>query len=129
MGQEIEMGLLSNNLVNPQDALVITFDTEGSAESLHIDQFDLGFLGSKKITRATDILFDEASQTWTIYLLTEGKDPALPWKGCKGLPTYEVARSVEVAWLNLCRANDADPKSDTGHVYLNQARKVNGLAI
>jgi len=127
--KEMDMGMLSNNLDKPQDALVITFDEFGTAESLHIDQFDLGFLGSKKITRATDILFDEASQSWTIYLLTEGKDPTLPWKGCKGLPTYEVARSVEVAWLNLCRVNDADPKSDTGHVYLNQARKVNGLAI
>lgn len=123
------MGLLANSLAKPQDALVITFDSEGSAESLHIDQFDLGFLGKKHITRATDITFDDDSQTWTIYLLTEGKDPVLAWAGCKGLPTYEVARSVEVAWLNLCRVNDASPKSGEGHTYLNQARKANGLAI
>jgi hypothetical protein len=124
------MGILSNSIAKPQDAVVITFDAEGGAESLHIDKFDLGFLGKKHITRATDIRFDDEGQTWTIYLLDkDGENPQLAWKGCAGLPTYEVARMVEVAWLNLCRANDADPKSGEGHTYLNQARKANGLAI
>lgn len=124
------MGNLSNSIVKPQDAVVITFDTEGGAESLHIDKFDLGFLGKKHITRATDIRFDDEAQAWTIYLLdAQGENPELAWKECKGLPTYEVARTVEVAWLNLCRVNDADPRSGEGHTYLNQARKANGLTI
>lgn len=121
---------LSKNISKPQDAVVITFDSEGGAESLHIDKFDLGFLGKKHITRATDIRFDDETQDWTIYLLdAQGDNPVLAWKGCKGLPTYEVARAVEVAWLNLCRVNDSDPRTDEGHTYLNQARKANGLAI
>lgn len=124
------MGLLSTGLANPQDAVVITFDDQGGAESLHIDKFDLGFLGKKTIVRATDIVFDESAQTWTIYLLdAQGQNPTLPWTGCKGLPCYEVARKVEVAWLNLCRVNDTDPRDGNGHTYLNQARKVNGLSI
>jgi len=124
------MGLLANSLDKPQDAVVITFGEDGSAESLHVDQFDLGFLGKKEITRATDIRFEGDTQDWTIYLLdAKGENPTLAWKGCKGLPSYEVARTVEVAWLNLCRLNDADPRDGDGHTYLNQARKANGLAI
>lgn len=124
------MGTLATSLVKPQDSLVITFDEQGGAESLHIDQFDLGFLGKKQIVRATDIMHDGESDTWTIYLLdAEGQNPRLAWAGCSGMPTYETARNVEVAWLNLCRANDADPRSDEGHVYLNQARKANNLTI
>lgn len=124
------MGLLANSLDKPQDALVITFDALGGAESLHVDQFDLGFLGAKHITRATDIRFEDTTQDWSIYLLdAEGDNPTLAWKGCKGLPSYEVARTVEVAWLNLCRINETDPRDGDGHTYLNQARKANGLAI
>lgn len=124
------MGILANNMDKPQDSLVITFDPCGGAESLHIDQFDLGFLGKKHITRATDIRFEDASQDWTIYLLdAQGNNPYLAWKGCKGFPSYEVARTVEVAWLNLCRLNETDPRAGDGHTYLNQARKANGLAI
>lgn len=124
------MGLLASSMDKPQDALVITFDESGGAESLHIDQFSLAFLGKMHITRATDIKFEDATQDWTIYLLdAQGENPALAWKGCKGLPSYDVARTVEVAWLNLCRINEVDPRDGEGHTYLNQARKANGLSI
>jgi hypothetical protein len=124
------MSLLATDIKNPQDAIVISFDEEGGAEALHIDKFDLGFLGKKHITRATDIKFDDEGQTWTIYLLDKnGENPELAWKGCKGLPSYEVARSVEVAWLNLCRVNGVNPRGGEGNTFLNKARLANGLTI
>lgn len=124
------MGLLANTLSKPQESLVISFGEDGSAESLHIDKFDLGFLGKKQITRATDIRFEDETQDWSIYLLdAKGENPTLSHKECKGLSSYEVARAVEVAWLNLCRVNDTDPRTGHGHVYLVQALRANGIAV
>lgn len=123
------MGILASTMVHPEEALVISFDEGGSAESLHIDTFDLGFLGNKAITRATDIAFDDGVQAWSIYLLdkTGGRLPLV--HGSTGLPSYELARKVEVGWLNLCRLNEVSPESDHGHVFLNQMRKTLGLPL
>jgi hypothetical protein len=123
------MGILVSSMNHPEDALVITFDPSGQVESLHIDQFDLGFLGKKSIQRATDIVYDEAKETWGIYLLDDEGHRKPPVHGSSGFATYETARKVEVGWLNLCRLNDIDPVSDYGHVLLNQARKYVGLPI
>lgn len=123
------MGILASNMDHPEDALVISFDESGQAESLHIDQFDLSFLGKKTIKRATDIVFCEDKQSWTIYLLDSdgAKRPLVA--GASGFTSYEQARKVEVGWLNLCRLNEVDPCTDYGHVFLNQMRKSMGLPI
>lgn len=50
---------------------VITFRPDGSIDGLQFKGkgIDLRRFGSAKITRTTDILFDEASQKWTIKFL------------------------------------------------------------
>ena len=112
------------NLQQPHKALVVSFLPTGQVESLHNDKFDLGFLGDKTIKRATEILFNEETQDWYIVLLDGNQAPRQSWAGQDGFTSYEQAREVEVAWLNLSRLNAADPGSAEGSIYLGMAKQA-----
>jgi len=57
--------------------LVIDFKNDGSVESLHMDGFDLGFLGDKKVFRQTDIPFCSDTQKWNLVYLVGGDWPSI----------------------------------------------------
>lgn len=103
--------------------LVIEISGGGQVASLHMDAFDLGFLGDKRIRRQTDIVFDDScSQQWEIRYLVDGA--AVPGtRSLSGFDTYEDARSFEVKWLNLCRLNGVDPTSEEGQAYADNLRE------
>ena len=98
---------------------VIDFTTAGTVQSMHTDKFDLGFLGERKVTRASDIIFDTHSQRWGIALAVGGgiyMTPTGPWVG---FDSYEEARDFEVRALNRCRSNQVDPTSPEGTKLAN----------
>lgn len=107
----------------PHKSLVLTFEPTGEVEGLHMDKFDLGFLGNKDIRRATEIMFRKKEQDWEIVVLDEFGTPLSGWPVQKGFATYDQARDVEVAWLNLCRLNYVEWSSQAGGNYLHQAIK------
>lgn len=110
--------------------LVIEFAANGEVEAMHMDEFDLGFLGGKKVERATEIRFDEQSQTWGLFLpggsLGESLVPeARQWLYVHhgaGFSSYEVARQFEVAWLNICRAEGLNPHDQSAQHVLKILR-------
>ncbi len=86
--------------------LVIDFAPTGHVESMYSDEFSLGFLGPQKVRRASHILFDEDTQSWSIALVS--KDGTSKLLQC-GFATYEGARRYEVDYLNRCRIDGGDP--------------------
>lgn len=113
--------------------MIIDFTPEGAAQAMHIDQFDLGFLGNKHVERATEIRFNETSQKWDIALPRRGnmvgsnEDAiigfSVPFPEAEGFETYEGARQIEVLWLNRCRRWGIDPDTDAGRRLLIEAAK------
>ena len=82
--------------------LVIEFGNTGNVASMHMDCFDLGFLGDKKVYRQTSIEFNTDTQHWDIvYLGTNGINTGS--LSLSGFATYDSAREFEVLWLNDCR--------------------------
>lgn len=108
--------------------LVISFDPSGAVEAMHLDTFDLGFLGNKQVSRASEIKFNETTQKWDILVPLEGQEsqPVETWQavvdGAKGFSGYEEARQVEVAWFNAARLEGVHPLSSRGRVLLLDAR-------
>lgn len=101
--------------------LVIEFDCKGHVAAMHNDNFDLGFLGDKKITRQTDICFNEGTQNWDIIYLDGGErvtNSVLDKFGC-----YEEARAFEVRWLNECRLLGANPAKLDGMTIAAELRE------
>lgn len=101
--------------------LVLSFTPQGQVQGMHMDTFDLGFLGSKHIERATEIKFDEATQLWGLFLPRADGSWVCPSEDAKGFPTYETAREAEVLWLNVCRVRGEDPEGAYG---LTVIRKI-----
>lgn len=81
--------------MKPQE-IVIDITGEGKATGLHFDSFPLSQFGKVSIKRATDIKFNEVTQTWYIVPLP---DVAL---GFGEFKTYEEAREFEVRWMHEC---------------------------
>lgn len=79
---------------------VILINSCGAIKSMHNDKFDLGFLGSQTINRASDIRFDEGSQTWGIWFFVDGKFVQPSQTSHYGFDSYESARKKEVAVMN-----------------------------
>lgn len=106
--------------------MVIDFRPDGAVEAMHRDSFDLGFLGKQKIRRATDIRFDEAAQTWTIFLAdchADGPETFTIVEEGRGFPTYDDARKMEVRWLEMCRLHGIHPRSQEGTALLTILRQ------
>lgn len=109
---------------------VIDFKPDGSVEAMHNDKFDLSFLGKQSIQRATEIVFNELTQSWSIRVPNQFRwfTPILNPNGLGvfeasiGFSTYEEARSAEVEWLNECRLQDIDPVCTAGLEILRNTR-------
>lgn len=82
--------------------IVIRIDAVGTVHGLHYDNFDLGFLGPKQIERASEILFDDDSQTF--YVLLPGFTVPTG-HSLRGFPKYDMARSFEVFLLENAAYN------------------------
>jgi len=105
---------------------VIDFTPAGEVQAMHNDKFPLGFLGRQEIHRATEIKFNEETQTWS--LCYPNDDSAIPLSYppelCEGFKSYEGARQVEVAWLNACRLEGVGRNSTEGLAALKFIRGI-----
>lgn len=99
--------------------LVIEIDCTGTTQALHMDGFDLSFLGDKKITRQTEILFDEEGQYWKVVYLCAGHFT----HAISGFLSYEKARAFEVSWINECRLLGILPVTPEGFNIALSMRK------
>ena len=88
--------------------IVIDINQVGGAQGMHFDKFSLGFLGRQKITRASEILFNEDTQLWDIWI------PGGHESCVTGFSGYDEARSFEVQWLQECRKQGVEPLSVEG---------------
>ncbi len=93
------------------DELIIDISPRGKTQALHMDDFDLGFLGKKKIKRASEIYFNEESQLWDIRLAHR---PRPECEAVLGFTSYDIARMFEVAWLQGSRKLFVEPFSPAG---------------
>lgn len=103
------------------DYCVIDFSASGEVSAMHRDEFPLGFLGRQTIARASEIMFDESTQLWDIWLIEGDPVPRLA-AGARDFPTYDTARKAEVAWLEAARLNDVHPMSAQGLALLAAIR-------
>ena len=92
--------------------IVIDCKNDGTVYAMHFDQFDLGFLGRKTVTRASEIFYNDDTELWDILL----PDQETPHSACQGFSGYDVARKFEVKWLQECRKREVDPASIDGGV-------------
>lgn len=105
--------------------LVIEFGQTGKATAMHMDGFDLGFLGDMDISRQTDILFHKYNQNWNIaYIEEDGCRCSSP--SIQGFDTYEHAREFEVLWLNECRLLGLVPTTPAGYLLAQDLREGYG---
>lgn len=89
--------------------LIIDISSSGACQSLHMDDFDLEFLGNKKITRASEIVFNNDTQLWDVFLPEQGFNIST-----RGFKSYENAKDFEIAWLQQCRKLQIDPYTAEG---------------
>lgn len=113
-------------MLSPNKELVISFSDDGTVESMTSDAFPLDFLGRQSVRRATEIVFNEQNQNWEISLCLYDGDGKLTGyhtpPEAKGFKGYDLARAVEVKWLNLCRVYDKLPQSEDGRSLLELAK-------
>lgn len=111
------------------EAAVISFKEDGTVEMMQDDNINIGILGEQHIRRATEIRWNQGTQSWDIELLlyNDGSDTVretLVPLGGAGFAAYSVARAAEVRWLSLARAAGVEPASITGCWLLYQAREA-----
>lgn len=99
--------------------MLINVDSNGSVSGLHFDAFDLGFLGMKRVRRASEIFFNEQTQLWDV--LIPGQQEVYP--SAAGFACYEDARDFEIEWLQLCARKQVSPLDPGG---AKAARVVRG---
>lgn len=104
------------------DDLVIDFKADGTVTALHMDAFDLGFLGPKDTRRQTDIVFDGETQLWNLVYIQGGRE-YFRNEQLNGFATYEEARKAEVRWLNNCRYLGIEPTNPAGVRIMAGIRK------
>ena len=106
--------------------LVIEFSEAGAVKALHMDGFDLGFLGDKKVYRQTEIAFSGITQKWDLIYLNESQSFCVD--ALTGFDSYESARTHEVRWLNDCRLLGIDPTSEQGIDVMRTIREALGCS-
>lgn len=106
--------------------LVYDFSPEGKVEGMHHDCFSLGFLGTQKIQRASDIRFNEETQQWDIWLFSSDEWQA-PTASLQGFAGYDAARRFEVLALNTCRKLGLRPTSPAGDSAIRAIRDALAL--
>lgn len=78
--------------------IVLDFSPSGSATSLHFDEFSLGFLGPMKVWRASEISFNETTQSWDVCIFHKDDNIIV-----NDFPRYNVARNFEIEFIQTCR--------------------------
>ncbi len=73
----------------------ISIAPSGAVMSMYSDKFSLSFLGKQRITRASEILWDEEDQSWSIWF-----GATVPLPQFSGFDSYDAARAVEVDAMN-----------------------------
>lgn len=101
--------------------IVVDFSDKGSVAGMHFDDFDLGFLGRKHVTRASEIFHNSETQLWDVIL--PGHE-SVACTHASGFSTYNAAREFEVLWLQNCRMDSVAPDSDAGISIAAIARTV-----
>lgn len=92
----------------------VTIGADGTVSGLHYDDFDLGFLGKKKIGRASEIQFDEDTQKFFVEL-PQLKGARVP-NFLAGFSGYDGARAFEVMVLETAIMSGVEP-AFTGEFY------------
>ena len=100
--------------------MVVSFEPTGGVTAMHRDAFPLGFLGKQRIERASEIVFDEASQTWDLHVRVGSG--FVPVSEARGFDTYDGARMMEVRWFEMSRLHGVDPTSEEGIKILSVLR-------
>lgn len=100
------------------DLIVIDIKEDGVVEGLHFDEFDLKFLGRKKVRRASEIFHDEATDRWDVLLPGQ----IVPYPGARGFGSYNEARDFEVVWLQTCRIMRVEGLSAQGETICRSLR-------
>lgn len=109
---------------------VIDFSPTGHVEAMHNDAFDLSFIGPQSIHRATEIKFNEETQSWSIcepMKVLDDWGAFGAYENADGFKTYEDARRAEVEWLNRCRLLSIHPSLGAGPTILRMVRKEMGV--
>lgn len=105
-----------------ENLMVLSFESNGSVSAMHRDAFSLGFLGRQRIERASEIIFDDATQKWDLHVRV-GID-FVPVSEARGFEGYDEARSMEVRWFELARLHGVQPTSVEGIGILNYLRSA-----
>lgn len=95
--------------------LVVSISPNGGVRSMHDDRFPMGFLGPQRITRASDIRWNEEEQKWEIWWYVRDDEfegfvePSEPYRY---FSSYEDAREFEVAIMNCSLRTGYHPCSN-----------------
>jgi len=73
----------------------LMIDTNGNVHSLYTDLIDLSQLGKMKVSRASNVEFDNDTQTWSVKLASTGEVISPP----EGFKTRPEALNFEVKYL------------------------------
>lgn len=101
--------------------LVVTFSPTGVVSALHMDKHDLGYLGNKRMGRASTIEFNEDEQSF--FVLPDGEKE--PLNAASHFSGYDVARSFEIDWLQQCMIEECTPYSKQGKIIAFEIRYEN----
>ena len=96
------------------DSMVISFGGSGLVEAMHRDEFNLSFLGKRTIKRASEIIFNDDTSRWDIFIDDGSGEFSVTSASLTGFRGYDDARRYEVSWLDNCRLQGVDPASDDG---------------
>jgi hypothetical protein len=102
----------------------IDFAEDGTVEAMNRDEFNIGFLGKQSIQRASEIKFNEATQSWNICLPDDDDRCWVAIPEATGFASYNVARDVEVFWLETARRVGVNPTSMEGIRILQAAKDL-----
>jgi hypothetical protein len=81
----------------------ITFTPDGTGHALHTDSIDLGEIGRLKVTRATEIEFDDKAQQWCI------RRP-----GSRFVLYRNASRQACLEWERQCIQSEEDREHQLG---------------
>lgn len=76
--------------------------------AVYADEFPLGFLGQQTIKRASDIRFDDDTQSWGLWFFVDGEFVPPPPQ-YTGFSRYGEAREMEIRIMNRCMGMGVSP--------------------
>lgn len=105
--------------------MVITITPDGEVQSLHRDGMPLWFLGKVSVERASSIMFNEDTQRWDIHIHCD-HGAKFTCEDLSSIDGYDLARRVEVAWLDQVRLHGLDVSSEEALGRLRSIRRSIG---